>query len=109
MTPEQKSLIEIAQMLADQEIAKLGVQKAQTHKIGTQIEHLRAVEMLRPEEGAPRLQVMGNAWGDWRRREISSLNLELAKSTLLEETAKQKARRALGRRIALGSIFGEEG
>lgn len=109
MTPEEKSLIEIAQMLADREISKLGEQKARTRQIGAKIEQLRAVEMLRPDEGAPRLQVMGNAWGEWRKREISTLNLELAKATLLEETAKQKARRALGRRIALGSIFGEEG
>ena len=109
MTPEQKSLIEIAQMVADREIAKVAERKAQTHAIGAKIEQLKAVAMLRPDEGAPRLQVMGNAWGEWRRREISALNLELAKSTLLEETAKQKARRALGRRIALEDIFNEAG
>ncbi|MEY8879798.1 hypothetical protein [Donghicola sp. XS_ASV15] len=107
MTPDQKSLIELAQMIADREIAEIGAHSQDVQRLANKIGELRMVAMLQPSEAPAQLQVMGNAWGEWRRREIGSLNLNLAKASLLEEAAKQKARRALGRRLALESIFKE--
>ncbi len=108
MTPEQKTLVELAQMIADRDIAEAGARSGDVHRLANKIGELRMVAMLQPSEATAKLQVMGNAWGEWRRREIASLNLNLAKATLLEEGAKQKARRALGRRLALESIFKEK-
>ncbi|NVO22438.1 hypothetical protein [Donghicola mangrovi] len=109
MTPDEKTLIDLAQMIADREIAEVAKRVEETRFFANKIAELRSVNMLAPQDASPQMQVMGQAWGEWRRREIASLNLNLAKATLFEDAAKNKARRALGRRIALEDIFGKQG
>lgn len=106
MTSDEKALIEIAQMICDRDIAEVAKRVKDAQNYSNRIEELRSVSMLHPQEVAPQMHVMGQTWGDWRRKEIASLNLNLARATLHEEAAKNKARRSLGRCIALAEIFG---
>lgn len=107
LSEKELMLLQVAQMIADREKQKLAIEQNRRNALESQIGQIRSMREAALGDMPFNAQATAKSWGQWSDAELSRLNLSLAQTTVRQQSATNRARRAVGRCIALEMVLEE--